>query len=611
MGQSKRLWTPGLALAVILLSSDARAQNAYVTSSNNQILRVDSFSGGGSVSQAAYIGGAQFHGLAVRDDGALIVADSAQGGSIWVLHGSQTPIGFPQAEGVGLDPNGNIFAVNGNSGGPDRVVRIPLGCASSSCIEEIDDDVVVGGLPTQFLADVKSVNFTLGSLSAGDLVVLVGNPAMALRYSAPTDWASCEGTCEPSSVLLPTSAFGGRQPTGLAFAPSGELLISTWQGEILRFKPDGSANGTFATLPGNGKKIAVGTQDGVNRLFAGVQGGGVARYDITASGAGINVVHATNGIASPDGVGIATGNAAPTPVGAPSVQLQNLDACFQKVDTAGLTDADCVSFIDPRDGNLVDLDLDDPALPQAVRDLAGQRGFPNGFPNTIPWYVQPFDDVNGDPTFRLCLADTTAVRRGLVKIHSNERDWLGLEPDCGSVGPRLFYSEEPPETELQEGRVFVNITVFCNRDEGDSARFGSLFLPSVRDIRPLDGPGNVSTSAICAIGGVDCSGGVLECQLGNLKAVLECSTSACVSGLSKSLKNSLKKTLNRAIQKHNAGGYCGAKSELDSFVAAIVGNSSASLSDCGAELRARADAAIFSLSQAGDPSCPIAKPPCP
>ena len=442
------------------------SERVFVTSVNNKILEVNFANG--TTKTVVSSSGSNFQGLAVRNDLHLAVADHNGGGRVKLFNPSgqgktiTSSIAFPG--GITVDGAQRLFVTNAHPGQPDEVWRIdrdyaacldgvdPLACPQAGYKAAVKIDVPA----TQKLADVKVADDRLWVLSA--------DPAQLLVYE---DAETCADPCA-ESVAIATSFFSGLTPNGVAFTGT-DILVATSQGKVLRFDLAKAKNGLaddtplapFAITGYNLQRIAVGLQGGELRVFVTAQPKYVKQYAIAANGTG-TFLKAVGGLNSPVGVSLASAGGAVTSVGAGTeVVMNSIEATFESVTKAGISDAWCVSFTDPREtvDTLADprcaldedLALNDPRLPQAIRDL--------GFPNVIPSYVRAFrrgastsdtaSTASGPPTFRFCHATTTAEFSTLVRVMGeSEVQWLGYDPVCNNTDrtlrPRFFYSEEPP-----------------------------------------------------------------------------------------------------------------------------------------------------------------------
>jgi hypothetical protein len=640
--------TPALCCVALLPVAGARAtgtsspppppsERVFVTSVNNKILEVNFANG--TATPVVIAKGSNFRGLAVRNDLHLAVADHNRRGSVKLfnLEGEgatiTSAIAFPS--GLTADSQQRLYVTNEHPGEPDEVWRIernyaacldgadPLSCAGAGYLPavQIDAPVKVAGVKTKKLADLK--------VADGRLWVLVANPPMLLVYD---EHETCSNPCE-KRVAIDTGSFQGYSPSGLAFT-GPEILVATDEGKVLRFdltnaKNDDACDDSplsphFANTGHQLDRIAVGLQGGQLRAFVTAKPKFVKQYAFAANGTG-TFLEAVGGLNSPVGVSLASAGAAVTGTGeGTEVVMSSIEATFESVTKAGLSDAWCLSFVDPRETSDTladpacslseDLFLDDPRLPKPIRDL--------GFPNKIPRYVRAFrsgaasdtaDSATGPPTFRFCHATTTAEFSTLVRVMGeSEPQWLGYDPACNSESrfqrPRFFYSEEPPEPVLAEGRVFINNTSMCNRDTNDSWKMKSIYVTGARDTRPPDNHDLKVAQAALPSGECKDEAGVVDCQLNRLKAVLQAQT--CVDS---GFKSKLKHILEEAIEKFDCGEYEEAKEQLVRFekkVRCEEADSEGAFAACpssetSGELRSRARGPIFGLCDGLDAGlCP-------
>src|SRR5262249_10914547 len=309
-------------------------------------------------------------------------------------------------------------------------------------------------------------------------------------------------------------------PQGMAFAPDGNLLVSTSAGDILRFSPTGEPLGNFVTGLGNGlAKIALGFQGPTNRAFAAHLGGRLLSFDVAPDGTGIPGPVVTNGGAAPIGVAVGTGNAAPTRAGTDiTVALNTFTSTFATISTSGLTEAACGEYKDPRErGCGPEGAACGPEGGEGVceagyckRDLPLvelTRGrIDHG--TIIPAYVRGFGkgSPNGFPTFLVCQTVTTARFGGAITHIEEEHEWLRW-PHVGPVGPgngeppcrdtdpggddrtqqvRSFWAPTPgAEPGIVEGNRFVDISTGCTGSNRSNPPNYSLLLPAVRDTRTV------------------------------------------------------------------------------------------------------------------------------
>jgi hypothetical protein len=386
-------------------------------------------------------------------------------------------------------------------------------------VEIIDDTVLSSDLEDSRFVRTS----TTGGLQAGDLLVLSAIPAKIFRYANAASCAPVSACVAGRSEFLATSAFGGATPQGMAFAPDGNLLVSTVGGDVLRFSPTGAHLGNFFTGAGTGlAKLSVGFQERTNRAFLAQRNGTkIVSFDIAGDGTGVLGPTVTQGVNSPIGVAIGTGNAAPTHTGTGvTVQLNTFTSRFDSITAAGLTDAACREYADIRKGECtVEGASCGPAAHQGVcasgfckRDLPVSEltGGRINLDVVIPSYVRGFGKglPTGTPTFFLCQTATTAQFAGTISHVEEEGEWLlwphtgpratpgNGEPPCrdseqpGGVDRtqqvRAFWAPTPlAEPEIVEGDRFIDISTGCTGSNRSNPPNYSLLLPAVRDTRTV------------------------------------------------------------------------------------------------------------------------------
>jgi hypothetical protein len=535
----------GFLFLGLFLTSDLFAQSeevVYVTNSaGNRIVRVnfDTLTTSNVNSATDAKRRKKLQGLTVRNDGGgvvnLIVADGDGNGGVVVFYGNVESPGFlgngqvvtnqiPLPDGVSLDATGNVYAVNSGPGNGSqktrtvfRILRSGAGPGGYGAVEVIDDTVA-----SSALEDTKFVrSSTAGGLQAGDLLVLSARPAKVLRYPNAATCAPVSACVADRVEFIGTSAFSGAIPQGMAFAPDGNLLVATAGGDILRFDPTGARLGNFFAGLGNGPfKITVGFQGETNRAFVAQRNGTkVLSFNIAADGTGVLGATVTQGLNAPVGVGLGTGNAAPTRAGSDvTVQLHTFTSTFDSITTSGLTDAACCEYADPRQGECTGSgSACGPAEHPGTCDAGFcRRELPvaeltRGRINLdvlVPDYVRAFGKgtPTGTPTFFLCQTATTARFGGTINHIEEEGEWLKW-PHKGKVGPgngeppcrdsdpggedrtqqvRAFWAPTPvTEAAITEGNRFIDISNGCTGSNRSTPPNYSLFLPAVRDTRTV------------------------------------------------------------------------------------------------------------------------------
>jgi hypothetical protein len=608
---------PGLSLA-----QQPPSEQLYITTVSNEILAVDCAAGtvGSRISEA----GSNLKGLFVRDDIHIITCEHNQNGSVKIFNaqGARTTItaaiSFPYAV-TGDSSGSNLYVIRRHSGGPDELWRVPrdpaclapadpIGCPNGGYLApvRIDANVTAGGVETQLLADVKFV--PSGPLKGG-VVVLSENPPMLVHYADPT---SCPADpppgCEPSVIISPTqfSNAGVPQPTAVAFADDGKILVTDNSGIIVKFDLDGNNPVGFASGLGTLVGMSVGIQQAQSRVFVTVHPDQVRCLD----GSGVEIPNSgVSGINPPTGVGLASAGAGVVEEGQP-ISLSALETTFNQVQTGGLAFAACQTADDPRQFDVVngpsaDLRLCVNPSSNPTQDPncknpndSTQFGVDFGFPNKIPFYVRGFkrklnaadDPPSGPETIRVCQVKTTAQVAGLTHDESDEESWLGYHPSCSSATPpQFFYTEEPPNAPLREGLFAINQTTVCNFD-GDDRWGASLAAPSLNDQRPIDGP----KRAVCK-GKVKAQDGIAEWQFFNL---CQEAKSTCAAH-----KNTLLDILSDAMTRFNQRNYPAARDLLRDFECQAQADDTNTCNT--AELEGRAKAIKYQLCRLlGEPTGP-------
>jgi hypothetical protein len=622
-----------LCIPAAALAQDARVVTA---SSSGRILELSFDPEGSSVLNTDAASRVKLVSLVFRDDGAdgvhLLAADRQRGQVLFysgaagdgaiVLDAVQP--GHPRfPDGLSLSANDDLFGTTSAKGGArDKdalvwVLRRDPACAGgclagdyAPAVGTIDGDVeitvMISGAPTvlqvELLGETRVVPFDRGVLDAGDLLVLASDPPALLRYPAAAvaaflDELARGGTpaeLEPEVVVFPSNADApperrfpaGAEPHGMDFTPQGNLLVTSGNGTVLVYRPDGTrfSDGSgfvdFATGLGHGKfKLVVGPQDGSFRAFVADRNGGeVLRFLIEPDGTGTldGIVDDTE---FPVGITTTTANTVPVQTGAGvTIQPTNLmRTTIEEVVFPGATGVSVFLFEDPRESEVAT--PPDQPLHRAL--LLGEILAELPPDAEIPAYVRAFrkgDPVLGPPTFLLIVADSNVDVFGVLLHVIEEGLILGYEPDCddadSSAQPRLFWGPSPGEAPILESPVFTDVSNDCGTTRGIS-RSWSLFLASARDTRPtLE---------------------IAHSKLAALRRVL--ADAECVDF---ALVRKLDRLLGSAQLEFARGGYAAAREELQAF-SALVQASPGAFASCtvnlSGELRARADSTIFMLQK--------------
>ena len=161
------------------------------------------------------------------------------------------------------------------------------------CLDDGDGESCT---PVLNIIDTEFLDFPVGGLEGGGLIVLTLFPAKLLHYSSAAIDCRLEGECGADAVpdvLADVPLPNGRLPTGLAILPGGEILVSYLQGAIDAFRiVNGEAvkNGTrFATGLGWGLEgIDAGLVDGEEKVYAAHPGNkNYVKFDVTRANSSV------------------------------------------------------------------------------------------------------------------------------------------------------------------------------------------------------------------------------------------------------------------------------------------------------------------------------------
>jgi hypothetical protein len=626
----RRSELPVLALlaGALVYAPSLAAQDARVVacnSSNGQILEID-FEAGTSTLLTNDGGRTSMQSCEFRSDGAgglhLLVADrkgelvffeNTSGVGRIVLGISAANPAHP--DGLSQDAQQNLYGVTSSTGAAaDSVAKVwmlrrasagPLPGGYAGPVGYIDSSIP--GI--QLLSETIFVTSNLGSLVAGDLLVLASAPATVLRYRSaelaafraqlaagvvPTELVP-EVFLHPPGAAVPAARRfpAGATPNGMDLTQDGKLLISTGEGTVLLFDADGTRRTNslgqfvdFVTGLGNGSfKLATGLQDGALRVFLAERNGGVVhRFGLAADGTGILESSVTDP-ESPNGIATTTAAVQLTPAGS-GIVVRSSDlivSTIENVPHAGATSITEFVFTDPRESEpgaptnpsaplhrALDLNLEiSSLLPAGVTIPAHVRAFRKADPVTgLP---------TGAPTFVLLVAGTSAEILGTIQHITDDQDVLGYKPSCTDANltlrPRLFWRDNPAagESPTPEGD-FINVSNGCGSSRGLTKGY-SLFLPA-RDTR--------STAQI------------FSAQLNGLG--LSLSQAQCVRA--RTLR-AMQRQYDIAKREFERGRLDKALLALQSLLA-IVEGAPQDFAGCGenesGDIRARIGAAIFTLS---------------
>lgn len=637
---STRATLPAAAL-LLALGAPALAQNAKVyvaNSANSRILQVTFDPPSTTQINTDPNALTQIRDLAIRDDGLaginLIVCDRNGGrvvfyadafGASQVIFDSSVGPAPQRPDGISLDLAGNLFIMNsgqGASGGdsqvwalkrdsgcPDQLrpeclsggYRAPLGLIDS----HVDFATEIAGASTLIAAEDLPESLvaksTAGIVQAGDLLVLT-NPGALLRYPAADVAAFLDllalgisgPEIAPQTVIHPPESSvpadrrfpAGVEPNGMAFAPSGDLLITVSDGRILIYGADGHRRSDglggfldFADNAGQGElKIAVGLQDARHRAFVThLQGGDLRRYTINADGTGtLDAVE--DAFQSPVGVDATNSNTVPAPAGsnisvAPTTVLSsNIETVLE----AGQVNAKVSTFADPREAEQTiapNLPLHRSLFLDELRaDLPHVE---------IPAWARafPFDNpATGVPTFILVETNSSATSAGLLDHLAIEEPLLGYDPDCADPDltrqPFMFWTPDADDPPIVEGAKFIDITTGCGSIKGLTHNL-SYFLVGVRITAPFRD--------------------VTAEKLTSLNQVIDSST--CMARKTRQKLQGLMDRADRAFSRNKYADVVTALQAIDAQVEASPQSFSNCSTNTAGEIQARIRSTIFTISK--------------
>ncbi|HET9481794.1 MAG TPA: DUF6689 family protein [Candidatus Polarisedimenticolia bacterium] len=229
------------ALALLGIAGTARAEVFVASPSTGRVLVLDS--DGGLVGTIGAAGGlAAPSSLAVDSQRNLLVADYAAGRIIRYsadgANASLVATGIPKPDGLSIGPSGTLFLVSRDDQGmaPRLRLRSP-GDSITVYLREVWTVPAGGGLPARIASIDESTRLTQTAVPAagpyaGDVFVLSSRPGLIARLTLD----SAKGTWARMADLA-TGVPG--EPTGMAVTRTGQILVSTSDGRILRYSPFG------------------------------------------------------------------------------------------------------------------------------------------------------------------------------------------------------------------------------------------------------------------------------------------------------------------------------------------------------------------------------------
>ncbi len=492
--------------AEALWAQSSPFETVYFVQPNDRILKVVEFqlpNGPGSAQTVIFQKGTNLKGLVVRQDGLLFVANTTQNGSILACDpeaGICKPV-VPFKNAEGLDISTMTGALVSVSDTQDILLLDPTGCAQTFDSPSCRPGGYALGVQKRKLAgitdlaDVKFARVSKGPFGQGDIAVLSRRPAKLLKLT--TIGAA------PVTVLSQIR-FNGKNltPTGLSFNGAGDALIATVEGLLLRYPEGNGAPELFAQLGGNGGKLAVGVQGASlqERIFATVKNGQVRCYESSGASCG-----SVAGLVAPNGVGIATSGFQVTQTGNAVSQILNLGLRteWEEIVQDGASVALCRQFTDIRPiGSTEPLYLCDPGKTyDGFTCEAGDSPFVDlGLPNVIPADLKAFRTgtdpftADGPETFQVCIMDTSAGFRGIIRDHvgipldltEHATTWIGYDFHELCPLPGVYYSPGVGDSLGVEGFDFTDVTLACNHPLGGSWSRSSIITGAFTTKTPCE-----------------------------------------------------------------------------------------------------------------------------
>lgn len=273
------------ALVLVMFVSSVAAE-VYVTSpTTKQILVLDS-NGQVTRSIGAAGGVGQPYGIAMDSNRNLLVADYSAGRVLQFSpdgsNGSILASNIPKPDGLAVGPGGDVFLISrDNKAATTSRLKSQIGDSVSTAGYLHDVWMIPSGSSLPIRIGAIDESFRLAQAQPvpsdpykGDLLVLSTRPGLVARFiqTGPT-------TFERSQDLI---SYVPGEPTSMAFGRSGELLIGTTDGRILRYSGMGvRLQPDFASgLPVGPTRLTV-NLDGVVHITP-VGSTSIIRYDAYA-----------------------------------------------------------------------------------------------------------------------------------------------------------------------------------------------------------------------------------------------------------------------------------------------------------------------------------------
>ena len=421
----------------------------------------------------------------------LVIYAGGQGDGTPICGGTEPNACPARPVGLSTSVDGKIaVATSGAAGSTPGVFTFtaddPSNCAEFS---RLGGALSVGGTRIRAIADTEFVRADVGDLKAGDLLVLVSNPAMIVHVPADKIVESGATGSELPGSALELSGYRRATPTGLAIVPgeTPNILVTLSTGAIANFYLDGenwpSKPFDTGSLFPNPRGIGAGARAGVPYIVVSEQNRGrYIRQEVqrSADGKGLDRLGGPREIDSPVGApeGVAVSQEDP--------DVFIATKCFNPESDAptgcnfGPGD---LHFSQGFDGGLAGERvrfevkyIPDP-VDNSARDGSGLLRLYDGQDFFVPATCRGhdtskakpelgFDGVVGVPHIVLVdielLGDFFVTSGNFAQLTGRVKDTLGEDGECTETGARVYYhpSKDNLGGDLLGGTLF-DVTVSC------------------------------------------------------------------------------------------------------------------------------------------------------
>ena len=385
-------------------------------------------------------------------------------------------------------------ATSGTSGTTPGVFTFAAGDDESTCATfgRSGGPLSVGSNRIRAIADTEFVRADGGNLDAGDLLVLVSNPAMIVRVTPDGIGQNGASGAEFADSLAVFSGYRRATPTGLAIVPgeTPNVLVTLSTGAIVNFyySSAGWVSKSFDTggLFPNPRGIGAGSREGAPYIVVSEQNRGrYIRVEVEQDASGSLVRSSAPGAY----------REIVTPVGAPegvAVSQEDPDLfvatkCFnpESEEPTGCNfGPGDLHFSQGFEGGLegeslrFDVKFIPDPMDNSARDENGLLRLPiDGQDFFVPASCRGYDTSGADPALGFSgvpqvvlvdidLLDDFFVTSGnFAQVTERVKDTLGVEGECTETGARVYYhpSKDLDGNDLvdADGFTLFDVTVSC------------------------------------------------------------------------------------------------------------------------------------------------------